>query len=168
MEDIAVYAWLYNNTKVTDVRLTGIDLYFAMNKDGCNEKELEMTLRHMPQSEEIESIALNSIRAIEHDQEFLFDMGPKAGISIPVEGRNEIITQSTVDKLQFDSPYLLKTSGTTVFVVVGRGFSKYVETTAISAPVEVFVRDFIRSCDELFSSAEVAKHPLFKTFLATL
>lgn len=168
MEDIAVFAYLYNNTKIAGVRLTSIDLYYAMDKQASNEREVDMTLCKMSCMPEIEEIAMNSIRPVDSDQEFLFDMGPKAGQSIPVQSRSEIMTKTAIDKLQFDSPYLLKTSGTTVFVIVGRGFSKYVETTAISAPVGVFVRDFIRSCDELFSSAEVAKHPLFKTFLATL
>lgn len=174
LEDMAAYANTHNNAKVFSIgslrptKITRLDLYYLLSRSAKSEDELAMTTIKMSKSDEIRKVAESYLSAPTAERAALYDMPSLKGVGRVVPNASPINRLGTPDNPSESLPYQLKTSGSNVFIIVGPGFSTYVETLGRSGQATSFVRHFVKHCNDLFSPAEVAKHPLFANFVSSL
>lgn len=168
LEDVAVFAALNDSLVVGGQRLATANLENIMTLGSGNAQEMYAVLGLMSKTEEILKLAINSIEPHADPFEEMLRLRTAPGISVPVKDSSLKNTIGGPLAPSVDLPYQLKTSGSNVFIVVGPGFNKYVGAPLSMDGPKAFVRDFLEVCTELFSSVEVARHPLFKSFLYTL
>lgn len=174
LEDMATYAHIHNNASVGSLgslrktKITRLDLRFLLTSNKDTEVELNATTVKMAKSDEIRKVAESYLSAPSAERAALYDMPSLKGVGRVVPNASPINRLGTPDNPSDNLPYQLKTSGSNVFIIVGPGFSTYVETLGRSGQATGFVRHFVKHCNDLFSPAEVAKHPLFANFVSSL
>lgn len=168
LEDIAVFAVLNQWLCVGHTQVATSPLQAIMNHDGANSAEWNSVFGYMTQSEEIFKLAQASIEPVGGSFAELLELKLSEGVARPVPNKSLANTMGTITAPDEYSTYQLKTSGSNVFVVVGPGFSKYVGAHCKNEHSSDFIRAFLLHCGGLYGPTEVARHPLFKTFLHSL
>lgn len=165
IEDAAVFSALNDNLFIGSSPISTCKLKDVASIGGGNPIEFNAVFGNMASNSEIVKLALNSIEPTGDPFASMLALQVSPGSAVPVPDRTMANTQgSSLPPVQ-DSTYQLKTSGSNVFVVVGNGFSKYVGATRNKEASDIFIRDFLKLCTRLYSPQQVARHPLFKTFL---
>lgn len=167
LEDIAVFASIHNGLTVGGDCVTSLDLCYLLSNKAGAETEFAYCFDRLAPSPEIRDIVANRLSPLPGEHQQLFRMPLDQAVAGVVRNTTLKTSLSGPQGAGRDTAYQLKTSGATVFVVVDHGFSKYVEAKPQSDDAKSFVRDFIQLCDGHFSPAEVAKHPLFESFLTS-
>lgn len=168
LEDVAVFAAINDTLSVTGQRMSTSPLKDVIDVGAGNRQEMSAVLDVMSKTKEITDLAVNAIEVYADPFEEHLRLKTMPGVATPVKDaslKNNV--GGTLTPVN-DLPYQLKTSGSNVFIVVGPGFNKYVGAPLSSDNPKAFVRDFLEVCSELYSAVEVARHPLFKSFLYTL
>lgn len=176
MEDVAVYLCL-NRVRSWAPRgmtpsIANVEMRDILDFSGANTQEVAYILEHMSKTEEIAVLARDRLEeapsGLKSVAENILGLDISAGSAkeIPNSSPSSIFAQG----LNKDSkiPYQFHTHGTNVFVVAGEGFFKYLEIATSSLEAGVFVKDFVRYCESIFPAHEVARHPLFKTYVERL
>lgn len=168
LEQIAVYAALNDTTVIAGSKLATSSLREILSLGDGSGAEMDGVLDRMMHTQEIRELAKSALEDLPPAFASQLALKLNPGAAKPVKDTSMKNTLGGPLAADGDLPYQLKTSGSNVFVVVGPGFDKYVGATQDKKESRAFVRDFLELCDELFSSGEVARHPLFKTFLYSL
>lgn len=162
LEDIAVYAALNDCLFINGTRIATSSLSDTVSIGDGNETEFVYVFGQMAKTEEI-------IKLTESIVGQAYDPFPVNQPSVKaVDDRSLRNTLGENLTIHQDSTYQLKTSGSNVFVVVDHGFDKYIGPDSSKVESDKFIRNFLKHCSELYRSYEVARHPLFKTFLHSL
>lgn len=168
LEGIATFAALNDNLYIAGVPISNSKLSNIVSLGDGSKVEYSSVFGRMANTEEIIKLAISSIEPVENAFASMLSIQTNNGNAVTVDNgslKNTLGTNLAADK---DSVYQLKTSGSNVFVVAGNGFSKYVGAQRNKDLSNEFVSDFFKLCTRQFNPPEVARHPLFKTFLHSL
>lgn len=168
IEDVATFAALNDNLFINGHSISTCKLKDAVSLGDGNRAEFAAIFGAMASNPEITKLALQAIEEVADPFSYMLAMQVAPGAAVTVPDRSLANTQGTSLTRAADSTYQLKTSGSNVFVVVGNGFSKYVGATRNKEASDLFIREFLKLCTRLYSPQQVARHPLFKTFLHSL
>ncbi len=168
LEDIAVYCAINDHLKIDGVPIASAEMKQIMEIGDGNEAEYDGILNKMSLTDEIKKLSLSIIESYTGAVGSALALSKQSGIATVTPDRSVINTISNGNHGSDLLPYQLKTSGSNVFVVVGTGFDKYVGAHSDKNLSKTFIRDFLELCDGLYSPSEVARHPLFKSFLTHL
>lgn len=168
LEDIAVFANIHDNARVGIAQMSTLPLSVLMARTGAPEREAEVTLTVMPQTEEIKAVAKSFLGDPIGEHTYMFTLNKPKGVAEVVHNTSPAAVLGNPQQPSPDLPYQLETIDTNVFIIVGPGFSTYVGTSGRGDTAQAFVRDFIKHCSAVFGPVEVAKHPLFVNFLNSL
>lgn len=168
LEDIAGYAALNDLLMVNNTKVATSNLVDVVTLGEGNAAEFQAVFGYMKNSEEIFRLAVSYIEPVSDPFKDMLALGQNRALAVPVPNRSMRNTLGAVLTDEQDSTYQLKTSGSNVFVVTGNGFNKYVGASSESGCPDSFVKAFLQHCSGLYSPPEVARHPLFKTFLHSL
>lgn len=168
LEEIAVYAALNETLSVGGQRLSTASLSSIISRGDGNQVEMDAVFSRMANTDEIRKLAINSIEVYADPFEQMLKLKVNPSAAVTVQDTSLKNTLGSPLTASADLPYQLKTSGSNVFIVVGSGFNKYVGAPLSTEGPKQFVRSFLELCTDMFSASEVARHPLFKSFLYTL
>lgn len=168
LEDIAVFAALNDKLRVGGERIASSNLADIVTLGSGNAIEMRAVFEKMAKTNEIEERAISSIDDLPDpfSEMLRLRVNPAAAKAVPDKSMKNTLGGPLAPNE--DLPYQLKTSGSNVFIVVGEGFNKYIGASIKKEESKTFVRDFLKLCTGLFSPSEVARHPLFKSFLYSL
>lgn len=168
LEDIAILVALNSALAIDAQSIATRPMSAAMTLGSGHPAEMDMVVNRMATSKEIIERAIDTIAA---PSPAMMELITKQLQGVSTRDLHDNTMTSTANRAEANSgylPYQLKTSGSNVFVVVDGGFNKYVGPSVGKEEPLIFVRDFLKLCTDMFSAPEVARHPLFKTFLYTL
>lgn len=168
LEDIAVYCSLNNHLTVNGTPISSSVMKDIMTIGDGNQAEYNGIINNMSKTDEIKKLAFSSIESFARPLSSMLALTPDTGAATVVSDTSVKSTLTNISPVNQVLPYQLKTSGSNVFVVVGTGFDKYVGANSDKKLTKNFVQDFLKLCDGLYSPSEVARHPLFKSFLIHL
>lgn len=168
LEDIAVFAALNDKLHVGGERIASSNLADIVTLGSGNAIEMQAVFDKMAKTKEIENRAMNSIDELADPFSEMLRLKVNPAVTKAVPDKSMKNTLGSPLTPNEDLPYQLKTSGSNVFIVVGNGFNKYIGAPIVKEESKTFVRDFLKLCTGLFSPSEVARHPLFKSFLYSL
>lgn len=168
LEQIAAYVYLNDNLVVNGCRVSTDALRDVVTLGDGSNAEMSAVFHSMAKSDEIIKQAQLGLQEFSNEFSNLLAQRHGYGTARTVSDTSMKNTLGSALTASNDLPYQLKTSGSNVFVVVGSGFDKYVGTAHDKKDAEKFIRAFLESCNGLFSPSEIARHPLFKTFLLSL
>lgn len=165
LEDIAVYVALNNSVRVGGQRISTHNLEHVLSLGDGIQAEMDVVVHQLCKNAEVLKLSQSVIQEAAGSFSDTMSIRTSLGAAVQVES-SSIKNTLSADKLKReDSTYQLKTSGSNVFVVVSSGFSKYLGAQRGNEEADKFIRDFLTHCSGMFSASEVARHPLFKTFL---
>lgn len=168
LEDIAVYCALNNHLTINGTPISTSQMKDIMTIGDGNQAEYNGIINNMSKTDEIRKLAMASIESFAAPMSSMLALTSSAGTATVVSDTSVKNTLTNITPVNQVLPYQLKTSGSNVFVVVGTGFDKYVGARSERSLTKNFVQDFLKLCDGLYSPSEVARHPLFKSFLIHL
>jgi hypothetical protein len=168
LEDIAVYCALNNHLTVNGTPIASSQMKNIMTIGDGNQAEFNGIINNMSKTEEIKKLAMAGIESFAAPMSSMLALASNSGTAEVVKDTSVKNTLTNIKPVNQVLPYQLKTSGSNVFVVVGTGFDKYVGARSERTLTKTFVQDFLKLCDGLYSPSEVARHPLFKSFLIHL
>lgn len=168
LEDIAVYCALNNHLTINGTPISTSQMKDIMTIGDGNQAEYNGIINNMSKTDEIKKLAMASIESFAAPMSSMLALTSSAGTATVVSDTSVKNTLTNITPVNQVLPYQLKTSGSNVFVVVGTGFDKYVGARSERSLTKTFVQDFLKLCDGLYSPSEVARHPLFKSFLIHL
>lgn len=167
-EDIAVFAAMNDSSFINGTRIATHSLKDSMSLGDGNQIQFRAVFDVLAKSAEITNLVKASLTPLASPFKDMLSLPASQGIAKPVEDTSIGNTLGANLTSAEDSVYQLKTSGSNVFVVAGNGFDKYIGTGCVKECADSFVKHFMKHASELYGSAEVARHPLFKTFLHSL
>lgn len=168
LEDIAVFACLNDWLAVGGCRVATGTLREAMSLGDGSAAEFSAVFDRMVTSDAMKKLAQEAVADYADPFAQLLSLKQNKAVAETVPNAHQATLSRSARDLKGDLPYQLKTSGSNVFVAVGPGFHKYVGVSQVKEESASFVRSFLELCTDLFSSSEVARHPLFKSFLHSL
>lgn len=168
IEDVATFAALNDNLFVGSNPISNCKLIDAVSLGDGNRSEYSAIFGAMAKNAEIVKLAHQAIDEVADPFGQMLALQVSPGTAVTVPDRSLANTMGSSLAAPVDSTYQLKTSGSNVFVVVGNGFNKYVGATRNKEVSDNFIREFLKLCTRLYSPQQVARHPLFKTFLHSL
>lgn len=168
IEDVATFAAINDTLFIGSNPISTCKLKDAVSLGSGNPVEFRAIFGAMASYPEIQKLAMSAIDTVADPFASMLALQVAPGSAVTVPDRTLANTQGSSLRREQDSTYQLKTSGSNVFVVVGGGFNKYVGATRNKEASDIFIREFLKLCTRLYSPQQVARHPLFKTFLHSL